>query len=136
MAEETRWPIDVMAVVSERDAYYLTHVARVRPVPDVLALARAQQGVRRLALVTGGGRATVLPTIGHLGMQELFTTLVTREDAPGASPSPISTASRSSAWAFRQGPYPDGMFVLPYQGILTGARYTSGPPSDIPVGIR
>ncbi|WP_405657836.1 HAD family hydrolase [Streptomyces sp. NBC_00079] len=88
VAEETRRPIDVMAVVSERDAYYLAHVARVRPVPAVLALARAQQRVRRLALVTGGGRATVLPTIGHLGMQELFTTLVTREDAPRGKPFP------------------------------------------------
>ena len=51
VAEETGRPIDVRAVVGERDAYYLAHVARVRPVHAVLALARAQQGVRRLAVV-------------------------------------------------------------------------------------
>ncbi len=80
--------VDVAAFTAARDAEYAARIGTVQVVPAVAALARAQAGRRRLAVVSGGRAAGVLGTLAHLGLAPLFEVVVTREDAPSGKPAP------------------------------------------------
>jgi beta-phosphoglucomutase-like phosphatase (HAD superfamily) len=72
----------------DRDGYALAHLDLVEPRPDVVAIARASAGRVPLALVTGSTRATALPVIEALGLESLFSVVVTGDDVVDGKPAP------------------------------------------------
>ncbi|WP_051366367.1 HAD family hydrolase [Hamadaea tsunoensis] len=90
LAAETGAPLDSSLVARRRDAAFLDRfvhtVEPVRPVLDIARTARAQG--RRLAIATGGTTVSFAPTLDHLGIRDLFTVIVTREDVDNGKPAP------------------------------------------------
>lgn len=80
--------LDVERFVAERDAHYLAHLDLVTARDDVVAVAREHRGRLALGLATGATRPTVEPTLGALGLADLFTTLVHLDDVENPKPAP------------------------------------------------
>ncbi|MFB9376536.1 HAD family hydrolase [Kineococcus gynurae] len=80
--------VDEIRFCADRDRHYLARLGEVREVRPVADLARAQHGRRRLAVVSGGGRTTLLAGLRHLGLDHLFDVVVAREDAAHGKPAP------------------------------------------------
>jgi HAD superfamily hydrolase (TIGR01509 family) len=81
--------LDLDAIVRVRNSEYmqlLDSVTEILPVAAILRQAAGSGGLT--ALATGGGKATVLPTVDALGLRDLFGTIVTREDAKNGKPAP------------------------------------------------
>ena len=83
-----RGDLDVAAIVDLRDREYLKRLHEVSEVLHVSDVLRRHRGTRRIALATGGGAKTVLPTVHALGLDEEFDAIVTREDVEKGKPHP------------------------------------------------
>src|SRR3954453_3627063 len=80
--------IDTNALQRDWDGYLLAHLGLVERRSDVVAIALAAAGELPLALVTGGRRATALPVMRALGLESLFTVVVTGDDIERGKPAP------------------------------------------------
>lgn len=80
--------VDAGAVAPARDRNYLLRIAEVSEVRLVVDVLRMEHLRRKTALATGGGAATVLPTVEALGLRPLFDVIVTRDDVVRGKPSP------------------------------------------------
>ncbi|MEV5050059.1 HAD family hydrolase [Arthrobacter sp. LAR12-1-1.1] len=76
-------------IVSARNSEYMQLLESVREiVPVVNVLREASAAGVLTALATGGGKATVMPSVDELGLRDLFNVIVTREDAERGKPAP------------------------------------------------
>lgn len=81
--------VDLPQAVRDRDEHYLRAMHSVKTIPPVLdALERFRMTGLPIALATGGGRKTVLPTVRALGLERHFDVIVTRDDVRSGKPSP------------------------------------------------
>jgi beta-phosphoglucomutase-like phosphatase (HAD superfamily) len=87
-AAEQGLSIDTSAFAALRDREFLRRIGDVRPVAPVLALVRRSTGRRRMAVVSGNTRPMVTAMLGRLGLDGVFDTIVTREDAAAGKPDP------------------------------------------------
>ena len=88
VADLAQTDVDVGAVAAARDRRYLHRLGEVGEVRFVVDMLRAEHSRRRTALATGGGAATVLPTVEALGLRSLFDVIVTRHDVVQGKPAP------------------------------------------------
>ncbi len=88
LSQEQGLPLDHLAVAHEKEAEYLPLVAQVEPINAVVGIARENFGKIPMAVATGGTRKIIEQVLNHLGIQQLFQTIVTSEDVTRQKPAP------------------------------------------------
>ena len=78
----------------EEGEVYLEFLHRAAPIDDVIAIARREQGHRKLAVASGGWRRIVEAALNVVGVLDLFPVIV------GARPT-LNTASRIPMYFWR-----------------------------------
>jgi HAD superfamily hydrolase (TIGR01509 family) len=78
----------VAEVTANRERFYAELLPRVKPVPFVLRQIQENYGKLPLAVVSGSPRASVLKTLGCLGLTEKFQAVVGGEDTTRGKPHP------------------------------------------------
>ena len=81
-------PIDHLALAREKEAAYLPLIAQVEPISPVVAVAREHYGKIPLAVASGGTIRPIEQVLTHLGIRQIFTTIVTSEDVINQKPAP------------------------------------------------
>jgi HAD superfamily hydrolase (TIGR01509 family) len=80
--------MDVASVVRRKEDYYMKLIPEVRPLPEVVEIAKSMHGRLPLAVASGGHRELVLPTLDALGITQLFKAVVCAEDYERGKPYP------------------------------------------------
>jgi len=80
--------LDPLALSHEKEEAYLAQIHGIRPVPEVVEIARAHRGRVPLGVATGGTRAIVGLGLERLGLRGWFGALVTSEDVTRHKPAP------------------------------------------------
>ncbi len=80
--------LDHLAVAREKEAEYLPLIDQIEPVNAVVGIAREHYGKVPLAVASGGTRRAIEQVLGHLGIRDLFNTVVTSEDVARQKPAP------------------------------------------------
>jgi beta-phosphoglucomutase family hydrolase len=88
LSQEQSIPIDHLAVALEKEAAYQPLICQVEPVNVVVGIARENHGKLPMAIATGGLRRTIHQVLDHLGIRQLFDTIVTSEDVARQKPAP------------------------------------------------
>jgi len=76
------------ALNDEAVVLYLDALHRIEPLEHVIQVARDHHGTVPLAVVTGGYREVVLPTLDAAGITGLFDVIVTADDVVRSKPAP------------------------------------------------
>lgn len=79
---------DPLAVAKEKEAAYLEILAHVKPIEQVIAIAREHAGKLPMAVASGGSRSVIQRVLVHLGIRNLFEAVVTSEDVLNQKPAP------------------------------------------------
>jgi HAD superfamily hydrolase (TIGR01509 family) len=79
-------PVD--EVVQRKESLYLSRLADLAPVASVLHHIHRQHGTIPFAIVSGSPRTSIVGTLTHLGLLELFPVLVGAEDYTHGKPHP------------------------------------------------
>lgn len=88
LSEEQGIPLDHLAASHEKEAEYLPLIATVGPVHAVVEIARANYGKIPLAVASGGVLPIIESVLVHLGIRNLFDTVVTSEAVKNQKPAP------------------------------------------------
>ncbi len=88
LGEEQGVKLDPLAASREKEAEYLTMMAQVGPIQEVVGVARRNYGKIPLAVASGGMRPIIEQVLEHLGIRELFAAVVTSEDVANQKPAP------------------------------------------------
>jgi HAD superfamily hydrolase (TIGR01509 family) len=75
-------------VSQKREELYFEHLHLVTPIQEVLEQIHAHHGKIPFAVVSGSPRASVLKTLGVLGLVDLFPVIVGAEDTRRGKPHP------------------------------------------------
>lgn len=86
--ERFGWNLDPLNLARKKEDAYLRNLHLVRPVDEVVRVARDHFGRIPLALVTGGSRGYVEMALGLQGLAGLFAATVCAEDTLTHKPSP------------------------------------------------
>jgi HAD superfamily hydrolase (TIGR01509 family) len=79
---------DPLVVAKEKEETYLALLDEVKPIPEILAIARENFGKLPMAVASGGTRRVIERLLTHLGLGELFAAVVTSEDVVNQKPAP------------------------------------------------
>lgn len=79
-------PVDV--VVHDKENKYLGLISTVQPVKGVLDVIRENHGRKLMAVVSGSPRESVIKTLAHLGIRDLFEVILGAEDYARGKPHP------------------------------------------------
>ena len=88
LSDEQGVPLDHLAVAREKESEYLPLIAQVEPINTVVGVARENFGKIPLAVASGGTRKIIEQVLCHLGIRNLFQTIVTSEDVVNQKPAP------------------------------------------------
>jgi len=88
LSKEQGRPLDARAVAMEKEATYTPFVPQVRPVDEVVKIARQHYGVIPMAVASGGLYMHINEVLTHLGIRRLFQAVVTSEDVTRQKPAP------------------------------------------------
>ena len=88
LGEEQGIELDHAAVAREKETEYLPLIAQVEPINTVVGVAREHFGKIPLAVASGGTRVIIEQVLRHLGIRDLFATIVTSEDIVNQKPAP------------------------------------------------
>src|SRR2546422_7571713 len=80
LRQEQGLVIDPLAVAREKEEAYLELLSHVGPIEVVVGVARAHYGKMPLAVASGGIKPIIEKVLAHLGIRELFATIVTSEE--------------------------------------------------------
>jgi len=75
-------------VAEEKENLYLEFLHRAAPIDDVIAIARREQGHRKLAVASGGWRRIVEAALNVVGVLDLFPVIVGADDVEHGKPHP------------------------------------------------
>lgn len=78
----------IQQLSEEKEDTYIAMIDEIRPVEEVVAIAKAFHGKLPIAAGTGSPRINAIKTIQAIGIHELFETLVTYEDVENPKPAP------------------------------------------------
>jgi HAD superfamily hydrolase (TIGR01509 family) len=82
------FPVDPAALAAEKQAAFLARMGAVRPIPEVVALARRFHGRLPLGVGTGGRREQTGRLLAQAELTGLFQAVVTSEDVLLPKPAP------------------------------------------------
>jgi beta-phosphoglucomutase-like phosphatase (HAD superfamily) len=88
LGQEQGVKVNHLAVAYEKEVEYLTLLAQVGPVHEVVAIARENFGKIPMAVASGGNRTIIEQVLQHLGIRQLFAAVVTSEDVVNQKPAP------------------------------------------------
>ena len=88
LGEEQGVSLDPLAVAHEKEAEYLPLIAQVEPINVVVGVARENYGKIPMAVASGGMGHIIDQVLRHLGIRQLFDTVVTSEDVVHQKPAP------------------------------------------------
>ena len=88
LGQEQGVMMDYLAVAREKEAEYMPLIAQVGPIDAVVTVARENFGRVPMAVASGGMRHVIIQVLDHLGIRELFKTIVTSEDVARQKPAP------------------------------------------------
>ncbi len=88
LSAEQVLPLDPLVVAREKEAEYLSLIAQVEPIHMVVDIAREHYGKIPMAVGSGGTRRSIGTVLDHLGIRDLFQTIVTSEDVVNQKPAP------------------------------------------------
>jgi beta-phosphoglucomutase family hydrolase len=88
LGEEQGVKVDHMAVAHEKEIQYLTMLAQVGPIHEVVEIAHQYFGKIPMAVASGGNRAIIPQVLEHLGIANLFNAVVTSDDVINQKPAP------------------------------------------------
>jgi beta-phosphoglucomutase-like phosphatase (HAD superfamily) len=75
-------------LLDEGNALFLDALHLLEPIEHVVAIARAHHGRLPMAVVTGGFRDVVVPSLDTVGITGLFDVIVTADDVTDSKPAP------------------------------------------------
>jgi beta-phosphoglucomutase-like phosphatase (HAD superfamily) len=75
-------------LLDEGNALFLDALHLLEPIEHVVAIARAHHGRLPMAVVTGGFRDVVVPSLDTVGITDLFDVIVTADDVTDSKPAP------------------------------------------------
>lgn len=81
-------PATVLTMVADKEHRYIAMIDEVRPVPNVLEVARRHRGVLAMAVASGGEGWVVRRTLDVIGALEWFDAVVGSEDTERHKPEP------------------------------------------------
>lgn len=79
---------DVQEAAARKEQYFLDQIDQVKPIEAVVEFARRWQGIKPMAVASGGFRRQIEQTLDALGIRSLFNTVVSVEDCARGKPSP------------------------------------------------
>lgn len=86
--QEQGLALDPLAIAREKEEAYLLLLDEVDPIPEIVGIARAQAGVRPMAVASGGSRRVITRVLAHLDLASFFQAVVTNEDVTRQKPAP------------------------------------------------
>jgi beta-phosphoglucomutase-like phosphatase (HAD superfamily) len=88
LGEEQGRKLDPVAASREKEAEYIPFISQVKPVEEVVRIARANYGIVPMAVASGGLQAHINEVLQHLGIRQFFDAVVTSEDVKRQKPAP------------------------------------------------
>lgn len=88
LCQEQGMPLDHLAVAREKEAEYLPLIAQVEPINTVVGIVRENHGKIPMAVASGGTHRIIELVLGHLGIRQFFSAIVTSEDVVKQKPEP------------------------------------------------
>ena len=88
LAREQGITVNASQIAREKDASYTRHLPSVRPITEVVEVARAARGRVPMAVATGGSRAFCEEILRRIGVADWFDAVVCAEDVPTCKPEP------------------------------------------------
>ncbi len=88
LGEEQGVTLDHLAASHEKEAEYMTTLPQVGPIHEVVEVARANYGKIPMAVASGGVLPIIEAVLVHLGIRNLFETVVTSEAVKNQKPAP------------------------------------------------
>jgi len=88
LSAEQGLALDPLAVAREKEAEYLPLISQAEPIHIIVEIVRANYRKLPMAVASGGNRRVIEKLLAHLGILELFDTLVTSEDIQNQKPAP------------------------------------------------
>lgn len=80
--------LEPLVIAKEKENAYLELLAHIEPIELVMNIAREHFGKLPMAIASGGTRRVIDTITGHLGIRQLFNTVVTSEDVLRQKPAP------------------------------------------------
>jgi len=77
-----------MQLLDEGNGLFLEALHLLEPIEHVVAIAREYHGNLPMAVVTGGFREVVVPSLDVVGVTDLFEHVVTADDVVDSKPAP------------------------------------------------
>ena len=88
LGEEQGLAYDHHAVALEKEEEYLPMMLHVKPIEEVVRIARENQGRIPMAVASGGQKPIITQVLRHLGIEHFFQAIVTSEDVVRQKPAP------------------------------------------------
>ncbi|HEX7599350.1 MAG TPA: HAD-IA family hydrolase [Polyangia bacterium] len=88
LSGESGKAVDVDALVLDKALAFEQKMGDVRPIPEVVEVARANRGKLPMAVASGGTRRMVEMTLAQIGVLDWFPVVVTAEDTLRHKPEP------------------------------------------------
>ncbi len=96
LAREQAVAVDALAFRRDKEASFHRNLHRIRPIEEVVAVARESRGKIPMAVATGSLRSGAAKVLGVLGIADWFDAVVCDEDVSHPKPDPeiFLTAAR------------------------------------------
>ena len=88
LGEEQGVTLDYLAASHEKETEYMTTLSQVGPIHAVVEVARENYGKIPMAVASGGVLPIIEAVLVHLGIRNLFETVVTSEAVKNQKPAP------------------------------------------------
>lgn len=111
LAAEQQKEVPVLKAVDLKEEQFLENLGKLEPLEYSVSIARSHFRVRPMAVASGGTLPVVSAQLEHLGILELFDTIVTAEHTEKHKPEPdvfLEAADRLSAPAEKCLVFEDG----------------------------
>ncbi|MGK5082917.1 HAD family phosphatase [Bdellovibrionota bacterium FG-1] len=86
--ERFGWSLDPHTISIDKESRFLKNVQRVRPIHEVLEIARKHHLTKAMAIVSGGSKDLVRRILAALQIEDLFPVRICAEDTPRGKPHP------------------------------------------------
>lgn len=88
LMKDLQLPYDGLALGHEKEEVFLSLIHKVKPMPIVADLAKAYYGKLPMALGTGGGKEVATKIMQAIGMEDLFSVMISADDVQYPKPHP------------------------------------------------
>jgi HAD superfamily hydrolase (TIGR01509 family) len=80
--------LDPLDTVNVKHKYFRSRAARLKPIPDVMEIARRYRGILPMAVASGGVRDNVILELGAFRLLDCFEAILTADDDIRPKPAP------------------------------------------------